>query len=399
MLENVTQSAVFIAFSVSPKKEKNKMTEIFTGRGRSDESRTQNRGMRNGKIDLLKFIFSMVVVIYHGKNVVGQREYMFLSGGGFAVEFFFIVSGYLLMRSISKIPTAPCRLGAETRNFIIQKYKSFCPEIFVVYAIALVFCSVVKNKNIWNLLITSFYEGSMLSMTGIHVTSVNNVVWYISSMLLCMSLLYPLVRKFPDMAVNYILPLSSLLILGYFCGNGRSARAPTEWMGWTYRGNLRAFAELSIGICCFEICKCLKKVNFTLAGKWLLTVVEYFCYSMILLYMYFNKASRQDYFYLILYAIAIIITFSEKTIDVGLFDNTICHFLGKYSFCLYLSHSFYAANLNSILPEHYSKTKQMLLYLFFSIATGIFVMCISCAIRKHWKTANKTIKDYFIIQT
>ena len=140
----------------------------------------------------------------------------------------------------------------------------------------------------------------MLHMSGIGAGSINSTVWYTSSMLLCMAIIYPLIRKYPGFSVKYILPFAALLLLGYFGGNQKSPRTPTEWIGWTYRGNLRAFAELSIGICCYEVCENLKKLKFTTFGKWVLTIVEYACYCALLYYLYYYNASRRDYFFILI---------------------------------------------------------------------------------------------------
>lgn len=365
-------------------------------RGQNERICPRNKA-RNGKMDLLKFIFSVVIVLHHGKNVVGEQNRLFLIGGSFAVEFFFIVSGYLLMSSISKIKTVPNALGTETRRFIVKKYKSFCPEILVAYAIACVFYSIVNREQIMDLFLVTVFEGTLLRMTGIHIVSINAAVWYVSSMLLCMMIIYPLIRKYPDMAVNVILPLSALLLLGYFCGNMRSPRTPTEWMGWTYRGNLRAFSELSIGVCCYKICDWVKQINFTKLGKWLLTVVEYVCYFVLLYYMYYFNATRRDYFFIVVYAIAIIITFSEQTVDAGIFDKKLCYSLGKYSFSVFLSHAFYAFNLNKLLPENFSDAKKMMIYLLCSFVTGFIVMCASDLIRRYGEIARGRFKKLIVV--
>ena len=47
-----------------------------------------NQQVRNGKIDLLKFIFSIIVVIYHFN--VGNYHYTLFIKGYVAVEFFFV---------------------------------------------------------------------------------------------------------------------------------------------------------------------------------------------------------------------------------------------------------------------------------------------------------------------
>ena len=58
---------------------------------------------RNGKVDLFKFIFSIVVIIYHFGNAVKFDNELF-NKGYIGVEFFFIVSGFLFAKSIEKIP-------------------------------------------------------------------------------------------------------------------------------------------------------------------------------------------------------------------------------------------------------------------------------------------------------
>lgn len=54
---------------------------------------------RNHTIDLLKFIFSLVIMLRHSEMMFqGDMKYdhMIFPGGSRAVEFFFIVSGYLI---------------------------------------------------------------------------------------------------------------------------------------------------------------------------------------------------------------------------------------------------------------------------------------------------------------
>ena len=49
----------------------------------------QGENMRNGEIDFLRFLFSLIILLRHSSNIVGKKWYPFL-GGAFAVEFFFL---------------------------------------------------------------------------------------------------------------------------------------------------------------------------------------------------------------------------------------------------------------------------------------------------------------------
>ena len=54
---------------------------------------------RNGKIEFLRFLFSLIIVVHHSRMFLGDEISPFL-GGSLAVEFFFFVSGYLMMAYI-----------------------------------------------------------------------------------------------------------------------------------------------------------------------------------------------------------------------------------------------------------------------------------------------------------
>lgn len=334
---------------------------------------------RNGKIDFLKFLFAIIVLIHHTRYVVGDKKSLFL-GGSLAVEFYFLVSGYLMMASIQKITERKMSLGAETGAFLWKKYKSFCPEIIIAYIIAFVVTYLGGKTGFFKLLATSFSDVLLIGMTGLRIKPVNGAIWYLSSMLLSMAILYPLLRKFGDTALHVIIPVGSLLLLGWFCGSGDSPRNPTSWIGWTYRGNLRALAELGIGVCLYPIVEKMKKIDFTIFGRILLTIAEYACYAAVILYMYHEKASRMDYFFILIFALGLIISFSQKGIDTALFDGRFS-WLGRYSFPVYLSHHFYSTNLDNFFPK-YSDKRLLVLYYGLSLSTALVVMVLSDLIRK-----------------
>ncbi len=336
---------------------------------------------RNGKIDFLKFLFSIIIVFNHSKNVVGSKNSIFL-GGSFAVEFFFIVSGYLMMASIQRLNNPPTSLGIETKDFLIRKYKGFCPELIIAFIMSIAVFYFAQKQPLSKLIMTTFSEVLLINMSGIWAQTLNGPIWYLSSMLICMAILYPLVRKYKDTAVYIIIPLVSLLLLGWFCGNKTSPRDPLKWMGLTYKGNIRAFAELGIGIFLYPMVEKVKKIDFTVFARILLTVVEYALYVQLVYYMYKRTATRLDYFYLLVFAVALVISFSEKGIDAPVFRGQFFSLLGKYSLSLYLCHHFFAKNVKYFFPS-YTKKQQLMLYYAISAAAALVVMLLSDLIRKY----------------
>lgn len=359
---------------------------------------------RNGKIEFLRFLFSVIIVIHHSRYLLGDKNCMFL-GGSFAVEFFFLVSGYLMMATIEgkNAKGGPGEgLGKETAGFLLRKIKAVYPEVLIGWIIAVVFVGIVKESSLigfLELFADSFFEATLMKMSGITNSSINGVTWYISSMLLCMAVLYPLLRKFPDMMIHVGAPLAALLLLGYLCGEYGTLRTPTAWIGFTYKGNLRAFAELCLGVLCFQAAKRICTVRFSTIGRVVLTVVEWGLYGALIWFMYTQKAGVRDYFWLAVMAVAVTLSFSARGIDAQWFNKPVFYWLGRFSLPLYLAHTYYAQNLNLILPEEWTAFPRMTVYLACAVATSFAIMAIALAIKKATPAAGRLLRRVFLEDT
>lgn len=342
---------------------------------------------RNGKIDFLRFLFSLIIVIHHSRYLFGDDNCLFL-GGSFAVEFFFLVSGYLMMASIenrARQSSDLSSLGKESLGFVWNKAKSLYPEVLIAWVIAVIFVAYARQKSLLGtaaLFIDTFFETTFLKMSGVSDTALNGVVWYVSSMLLCMLALYPLIRKFPDMMIHVVLPLVVLLGLGYLCSEYGEPRNPTLWIGFTFKGNIRALSEISLGVLCYRAVQRLSGIELRKLGKILLSLCEWALYGILILYMYFAEPSDRDSFFILVMAVAVSISFSQKGIDTKLFNNGFFRWLGRCSLPIYLGHTYYAHNLNRILPEEMDDLPRMGIYLGCTFATSVLIWGISLLIRK-----------------
>lgn len=54
---------------------------------------------RNYEIDFWKFVFSIVIVFLHSFNLFDGKN-LYMVGGSIGVDFFFIVTGFLMMKSL-----------------------------------------------------------------------------------------------------------------------------------------------------------------------------------------------------------------------------------------------------------------------------------------------------------
>ena len=143
---------------------------------------------RNGKIDFLRLFFAVIIVLHHSRYVLGYEESIFI-GGALAVEFFFIVSGYLMMAHIAKLEGAKrpaarldagnesnvsgvddMRLGSETYHYLMRKIRGFLSEFLFAVVIGFLFTAAAERWSAAETLqhfIQNFGEYTLLQMSGI----------------------------------------------------------------------------------------------------------------------------------------------------------------------------------------------------------------------------------------
>ena len=337
-------------------------------------------------MEFLRFIFSIIIVFHHSRNFIGNETALFLNGA-FAVEFFFILSGFLMMKSISKINIQPDNIGIETVRFIKKKYMSLCPDMIISWIIGAVATAVTYHYtfyDIGNTIRDGIWELGLSNMTGIRMATINDALWYLSSMLLCMAIIYPILRKYKATAKLVIIPIITFLIFGYFAVQTKSIRVPFGWADFTYRGNLRAFADIGVGIMLYQITEVFKTKKLTVFSKIILTITKYVGIISLILYMYFIRKATIEYdmFQILVVALVIGLIFSNQTYGESIFNNRFFGFLGKFSLPIYLSHYYWAELLKTLLPDSFGKTKAMAVYLVLSFATAAVVMLLSAFVKK-----------------
>lgn len=357
---------------------------------------------RNGKIDFLRFIFAICVVLNHAKHVMPTDALSRLFNGySFAVEFFFLISGYLLMASIEKAEkysTAP--LSRETGSFLLKKYRSVYPEVAVAYFAGVILICSLTDATPLGVIKETWFDLTMLVSSGMNGPQTILLVWYISSMIIAMAVLYPLLRKFKTWTLHVILPIAIPLLLGYLYQNYNTIRGPMEWMGITFRGNLRALAELGLGVVCYEITKKMRSMDFNFFGRVLLAVAELAGYGAVLYYMASESGGVSDFFYLLVLCVSVIITCSQKSVGSRWFNNNFSAFLGKYSLCVFLAHGVFFRRMVHFFPfsEQLGWKRRLVLYMAVSMVNGLAVLLISNFIRKIGPKVGAGIKKLVLKQ-
>lgn len=374
------------------------------------------RKQHNVTIDFLRFLFSVIVVLHHSRYVLGDDNCYFL-GGSLAVEFFFFVSGYLLLVGADKagrkngagylLPDGVDMagrteaagletkgIGSETLHFILHKIRSFLPEFLIAWWIGFVLIGVVRQYGVLDYLKAfgnDFWELTLVKMSGLFTHGIDGAMWYLSAMLLGMAILYPLLRTKRDLMTHLVCPLLALFLYGYLCQAEGHPRDPIVWLGVCYKGLVRAVAGLCTGV---VICMAVRRLKrffpsgLTKTGNALAIGVQLLCLLLTIRYMAEQEPSEYDYFYMFLLMLLVLLSFAGFGLESVLGNSQRLHllsaFLGKYSLSLYLGHLYFAQHVNELLPEElYSGKIRMTVYLAAAFVNGLLVMGLSALYRRY----------------
>ena len=167
---------------------------------------------RNGLIELLRFVFTMYVVVCHMYSVFDIKM-RYPVNGWFALEFFFVLSGYLLMASCAKAVRCEVSLREVWKpcsNLIYSKATGMFPVWLVSWCIYFVFFMWSKNIGMAKLVNTAIQALPFLFMlSGLGLSEIFSIPysWYIPTMLLAFTLLLPVILVYPKTFIYCIAPL------------------------------------------------------------------------------------------------------------------------------------------------------------------------------------------------
>ncbi len=202
---------------------------------------------RNGSIDFWKFIFSLVIMSFHSIYFAGDEKFLFYNGANM-VEFFFLVSGFLMAESVMKQDTQGTAVWKSTWRFLFHKIKGMCPEYYVAWAVSFVIKNaaggILPLRLIGKHAILSIWELFFLRMTGFNDYNANGATWYISAMLYVMLIFLPLFFVNKGFFLHILAPIGALSILGSLYASTKVLRGNTDWMGFCYKVLLRAAGVL-----------------------------------------------------------------------------------------------------------------------------------------------------------
>lgn len=350
---------------------------------------------RNQTIDIARIVFAFMIVLNHLNTIISEypaTNLLITRYGFLGVEFFFIVSGYLMAKKGYKeinsgggefVPLNAA--GRATPKFIIKKIGIIFPYYIVSFCFVFVISQISNGagaKKIFADLVLSIPEIMQLHMAGYVGYAEWTAAWYLSAMCLSMLILYPLLLRLGDYFTDVIAPVIAVFCYGHIllANNMKFAAIEPLQGDIVFAGMLRGLAGISLGCTCYKLSEKLSNIKFSRSGRIILTIIEIAMYLSAVLAMQTQNVFRPDCVLPLIFAAAVIISFSGCSNSGSLFKKD-CPWLGKVSLCLYFADT-PARKIALLFAPDVPLNKLMLLSLLMTVALMFIIWVLGNLLKK-----------------
>lgn len=291
-------------------------------------------------IDMLRFVFSVMVVYYHvlNANIIPYVTDPIYEELGHQVRYssnivicFFLISGFFLYRSFRSHP------DQSIFEYIVSRVVRLWP----VMAVDMVAEAVLSGNFNWQ---RTLINGFFLQCSGISL-EYRGVLWYVSAFFFATIFLYAVLRTCSERTSGLVIALVSYFSTAFLVNYNNGLIGGRETVLYVLNiGVLRGVAFMGTGILLAMIHEKLS-VMLKLAPVSKLSETVLFCIKAILegcalyfLYIYFLRSqSMSNHIVLVLiFSLFLLCLVSGKDPLGRIFNRKIFGFPGKYAYSIYV---------------------------------------------------------------
>ena len=339
---------------------------------------------KNNRIQFWRIVFTYVIAYYHLNNV--YKNYM---SWYIAVEFFFLVSGYLLAAKNERSRDAELQTEADddcggrrdaniaaaggnisAYQYVKGKYIHFFPHCLYSFAVAMLANGYMNHytaKRYLDGFVTHLPEVFLVQSTGLNYSSsflYNSVTWYISVLLICSYFIWYLLTEHPQLYKEVLIPLSILLIYPYLYRTYGSLSEHRETLGFFLNSAvLRGMADMNLGVLSFCFSQKIRAKNLRGTG-----IISDLLFVGVILLSATGYQTSMDFLCLALLFVAVSFAFScEKN---RCFDHKLIEKWSSITIAIYLNHKVFR-NLWKIIWPVCTPVAMISWFLFITVYSAI----------------------------
>ena len=333
--------------------------------GRKDSDKTA----RNQYIELLRFIFCMVIFIHHSGHLTGTEITLFPSGG-LAADAFFMLSGYYAIRHIYNVcgkghaadAASHDEYGSMTGHsmrysmrYTLKKLLKTLPYMatgtVIIYLLEII-QSGRSGSTITPVDIISHIRSMLIELTYLPLTGImgpvnplayrNAPMWYLSAMLIALPVIMYVAVRYKDVFRNYIVWFVPMLLQSLMIMRFGGVLPWQDFIGPVSSGVIRGFSSMLMGGAIFYASKGLtagiyKTGKSTTQRRVVLTIAELGLLALFICNVIRGVGGYEELF--TLYIIAGMLTLALSGVTyTGNISWKPLGFLGRISLPIYCLH-------------------------------------------------------------
>lgn len=333
----------------------------------------KSSNVRNGTIDVLKFVSCAFIVMYHFNIYTETKQYF--PGGKFGVEVFCMVAGaFFFQRYLRQRETITAWKYFKSRFFRFFPYTT--SSFFLLYGYLSITSSNKGIIKVVNQMSKYIWEICLVSMCGINAGNalLNSPTWTISCLLIVETIAIGILICYEKAFYNIVIPVSLFVCYGVWMN--LETDYYRTWLGFANSGVIQVWCAVILGILSNFLAEKLGQLK---KRSSILTIAEALCYVGIFTIMLFQSNKYWQLTVTALCFFGVSITMSRKSYSGAIFrDSGFTRLLGRLSFAIYLNHSL----LLKIFQNIYGPQKMFENCLLFWMALLTVAVVYDCLMRK-----------------
>lgn len=341
---------------------------------------------KNNSITIWRIIFTYLILIFHFDNKYCITTGFDVEIGWYiGVEFFFIVSGYLLYTGMDKL-AQKCHSGWD---YFLYRYKRIYPYYLGAFIFSFIFYFLTKDgvgiMDMVRVLSNDFFEVFALHGIGLDDgwTYINNTSWFISIMFISGFIIFHCLLKWKHNFCNFVAPLIIMVSFSYLYRNMHGIGAVVQISGlYNNQALMRGLADMCLGIMAARLNGYIRENCKN--TKWIrLGGVLGFVFVILCSLKFGN--STTDFLYVMILTVSVAIAFLPS--ENKIFSHKFIHKWSAVTMSMYFVHDAFRTFIFPVylgIPKSLGmKLVYLLLYLL--VVTGsafVFEMVIQWLVKK-----------------
>ena len=220
---------------------------------------------RNNIIEFGRFIYSLLVLGYHVQFSYDDDKVDAFENGALAVEYYFLLSGYFLARSLEKLAKDEINnLFKKTFYFMKNKITALLNVHILSIVVMIIVLACYEKGDFWDKFVPGipsiFLVHMIIVWTGDFDKALIIPEWYLSAMLISMLFMVPIYLLFTKIVKTIY---ATLILIGLVALIAIISGLATKW---AFNENLlydiRAWGEMTVRMLAYFLSEYVKKKDF-----------------------------------------------------------------------------------------------------------------------------------------